>query len=472
MARYSSASSCGAQAALLDVPNLPPTSQSGRSDWTQAALVWDMALSEQFDDALRSGISKFNRLPSLADTPSSALSPVFQVTAHGYTFDVSAMRVIEPARTWTIAAASQSRLVDSTSQVVLDRMATRAGAAATQRTLALAHFWTDALGLPDARRSDFLAAIASTPIVVPIDAFASGVAAQLAANATSFPASPSCASGAASAYTSVESGVFGLDAAAASCAGRPVYGFVNVFGLRAPFLDNDPRRASLPGQGIVLASAVSARAVLHAGESVLLGATSSTPPAASAPIKPSRYGTTTALDSVVLDWLQLMPSLDVARQVVAFVLAQSNSRPVPPALNSTLALATNGLLDIVRATCALPRLTSQPVLEAAIFGSLPYASSVGGTLSRIGPAASPGNATTSIFGTPEADAFRRWALQTPPRRTSGNALGWTQGALDPVVSREVGVGAADDFEPIWRAGRGRSVQSVCDRLEAAKLVGP
>ena len=115
---------------------------------------------------------------------------------------------------------------------------------------------------------------------------------------------------------------------------------------------------------------------------------------------------------------------------------------------------------------------SQPILEAAIFGSLPFGSSVGSTLSRIGPAASPGNSSISVFGTPAADAWRRWALQTPPRRTTGNALGWTQGALDPVVSREVSVGAADDFEPIWRSGTGRSVQSVCDRLEAARLVGP
>ena len=117
-------------------------------------------------------------------------------------------------------------------------------------------------------------------------------------------------------------------------------------------------------------------------------------------------------------------------------------------------------------------LTSQPVLEAAIFGSFPFASSVGSTLSRIGPAASPGNASVSIFGDPAADAFRRWALQTPPRRTTANALGWTQGALDPVVSREVSVGADDPFESVWRSGAGRSVQSVCDRLEAARLVGP
>jgi hypothetical protein len=275
-------------------------------------------------------------------------------------------------------------------------------AATTQRQTAFAHYWQDTLRLTDSQRDVFLAAVRGAPLVLPVDVsgrYGLQSMADVLVSSPDAPPSPSCNVGLSDAavrqYTVIERNLFGFEGddgrqLGATCA-RPHYGVLDVFHLRAPFADSDPRIGSLPGQAIVLQADVKSRVLLHAGELLLTGGGLSPPSTTRA-----SFGSFAHLDSVLLDWLRLMPNVTVAREAVLGVISGT---PID--------------------------LPGVPLLEAAVFGRLPF-SVVDYTMARIAVHGSDG---PLLFGSELGSAWRRWALQSET-----SSIRWVLTAFDGALA--------------------------------------
>lgn len=128
-----SGDTCANQVSLIDVaPALDSSSSPNRTQWAQAALLWDIVRSENLtaNGDMRDFIQRANwhSLPA-ADGPTSSSASQFTFHNSGYDFNFAAQSVTAPPATFVDVgqpSADQSSRVNSAAHSALDRMYTYA----------------------------------------------------------------------------------------------------------------------------------------------------------------------------------------------------------------------------------------------------------------------------------------------------------------------------------------------------------
>lgn len=249
----------------------------------------------------------------------------------------------------------------------------------------------------------------------------------------------------------VETTGFGLDALNATAstfdstcfANRPVYGVLDVLRTRLPFSDS---RSGVAKQAAVITSDAASRAVLHVGEqlSALPGPTDVN--LTSFDVDPREFGTLLHLNHIALEWLQSFSTTDMAKAAAQFVISNPSA---PPPSSSSLFNAT-----------------SLPIVEVAMFGNIFFSDFSSFSSSISTPSGS------LFFGSSQAQAFRRWALQL----SSSATIAWAQSTLSSQAVHE-GSSSNTVFEEIWSAAgaltagptNSSSVQEVVNALQSNGL---
>jgi len=358
-------------------------------------------------------------------------SGTFSVTASGLIFDFAA-QTISPVPTSfrddaNPTSAQLSELSASSSQI-LDRMYSFAKASSSQRQRALRNYWTTTLQQQATDLPRFIAAITSSPFLLPFDATVSDLT-SLMTNSTSaqFPPPlacyPSVSSSQLSRLNAIEVSVFGLSPATTpprfetSCfSTRPVYGVVDILQLRLPFTDD---RQGVGKQATLLSGDAQKRAVLYSGEALSALPGSSTVPAlTNASTDPREYGTSDNINHVLLNYLSSISDLSLAMELVQFVLSGSST---PPSNSSRLSSTPSAI----------------PVLEFAIFGSITPPD----LLSSVSSFSAPDGSL--FFGSDAGQTFRTWALVQ-----SSESVAWAQSAISPTIVHE-GATPNNTFESVW-----------------------
>lgn len=222
------------------------------------------------------------------------------------------------------------------------------------------------------------------------------------------------------ALNAVEQSVFGLPAISsvpsafnASCFGtRPVYGVLDVLGLRLPFSSD---QAAVPLQAAVLTATAASRVLVRSGAALSAYPSS---PGADVPLTallPAGYGTMLHLNHVALNYLRsLTPS---QASLVASLVGGGSSF----GLNSTA-------------------LDSVPVLEVAFFGSVGPT----GIDHSVSSFTSPSGAL--FFGSASGNVFREWAANTAGAVAESVVWAESAGALQVVKETP---GNDTTFEAVW-----------------------
>jgi hypothetical protein len=445
---------CAAQARLVDVsPALDSQSMPNRTGWAQGALLWTFVLSQNTSSVgqLRNFISKAHWKSLTGDGPVTGFSSEFSTTQLGNTFDFAAQIISEPSVSFvTDGQPSNAQLVevDYTAHAALDRMYTFASgacfveesvpgssadprartASSTLRTAAMANYWQNVLRQDPSNLLTFVSLIISSPILLPFDA--NGTAgntsiSSLLTNSSTAPFPPplACYPGLSQSQvqliTNFESSVFGLSSPTVqtnlnvSCfPNRPVYGVLDVLHLRLPFPDSQTGAK----QAAILSRDASPRVVVYKGE-VLSGLTNSN--TSSIPTTdPRQFGTMRHMSHVLLEFFKAIPDIDVATQLVGYVL----SSPVAPPSNDTLLGQS---------------LNTIPTLEVAVFGSVTPPDVIGAVSSFTTPSGG------LFFGTNQSLAVRDWAIVAAQASVT-----WTEFANSPKV---VDDGSFTDsaFNAVW-----------------------
>lgn len=268
--------------------------------------------------------------------------------------------------------------------------------------------------------NSFLAAVASSPILLPYDASFSkdsSVIKDSYSTTSSFPPPiacyPSLKTAQQDAINAVQTSVFGLPSIAPqskldpSCfGGQPTYGVLNILRLRLPFLDS---RTTAPKQAVILSrDAVSRVVVRNTALLSSLPGGSNSPTVTVAQKDGRQYGTLNNMNHVLLNYFNSFTDRNLAMAVVRYVL-DAVSNPVPPANSTFLGAA----------------LSSIPTLEIAVFGSILPDDTSGVVSSFNDPA---GNL---FFGSPDSVALRKWAIDDAKRSVT-----WSDGAQAPLVARD------------------------------------
>ena len=237
--------------------------------------------------------------------------------------------------------------------------------------------------------------IMSSPILLPFDANGTAgntLISSLLTNSSAAPFPPplACYPGLSQSQfqliTDFETSVFGLSPPTVqtnfnvSCyPNRPVYGVLDILYLRGPFPDSRTGAK----QAAILSRDASPRVVVYNGE-VLSGLTNSN--TSSIPMTdPRQIGTLQHMSHVLLDFFKAIPDIDVATQLVDYVL----SSPATPPSNDTLLGQS---------------LNTIPTLEVAVFGSV-TPPNIGGVVSSF---TTPSG--DLFFGTNQSLAVRNWAI--------------------------------------------------------------
>jgi len=277
----------------------------------------------------------------------------------------------------------------------------------------MTNYWQNVLGQDPSTFLTFASLLISSPILIPFDA--NGTAgntpiSSLLTNSSTAPFPPplSCYPGLTQSQsqliTTLETSVFGLSPPTTqanfndSCfADRPIYGVLNILHLRLPFQDSQTG----PKQAVILSRAASSRVVVYNGE-VLSGLptsdTSSIPTT-----DPLQFGTLDNINHVLLNFFEAIPDINVATQLVDYVL----SYPVIPPSNSTLLGQS---------------LNTIPTLEVAVFGSVTPPDVMGVVSSFTTPSGS------LFFGTDQSLAVRDWAMVAAQKSVT-----WTEFANSPTI---------------------------------------
>lgn len=394
--------SCARQAILVDVaPGLDTAAFPNRSAWAQAALLWNIAMSQDSDSAKELQDWVRGRDWSSLDTsdgPVQLDEPAFwMATASGYTLNFAAQTVTPPSASFVEDGQPTREQIDdvkSSATGVLDRMYGYAKGSSLQQESALAQHWRGTLQQDESTLRSFIAAFGSSRIIVPVDATWSrddfSVAAQMERQ---FPIPMACYPNLRDsqwdAVSSFESSFFGLSNTTApsspqeSCyPERPMYGVLDL--MRLGMLH--PEKERVPRQSIILKSVVRPRAIFYQAETLsALPTTAINNTLTPSDTDPRRAGTSKFLNHVVLSYLTSMPSIDIAKQFVAFVQSQAVA---PPAEGTPLYEA----------------LSSLPVVEVAVFGAI-QPSDIDFAVSSF---ATP---TDSLFfGTDASRDFRHWVI--------------------------------------------------------------
>jgi hypothetical protein len=445
---------CAAQARVVDVsPALDSQTVPNRAEWAQGALLWSFVLSQNTSSVgqLRNFISKAHWKSLPGDSPVTGLSSKFSTTQLGYVFDFAAQTISEPSVSFvTDGQPSNTQLaeVDSTSRAALDRMYSFASgerfvgesvagssadtrtriASSTLQTTAMTNYWKNVLRQDPSKFLTFVSLLISSPILIPFDA--DGTAGEtsissLLTNSTTAPFPPplACYPGLTKSQiqliTSLETSVFGLSPPAVqadfnvSCfPDRPIYGVLNILHLRLPFQGSQTSAK----QAAILSRDASSRVVVYNGE-VLSGLTNSN--SSSIPTTdPRQFGTLHHMSHVLLDFFEAIPDINVATQLVDYVL----SYPVTPPSNDTL---LGQFLNTI------------PTLEVAVFGSLTPTDVTGVVSSFVTPSGD------LFFGTSQSLTLRDWAIVA-----ARASVTWTEFATSSKVVDDNSF-TDDNFNAVW-----------------------
>ncbi|BGO98722.1 hypothetical protein RTG_00985 [Rhodotorula toruloides ATCC 204091] len=457
----SSSASCASQLALLEVPSLSVSTYPTRLAWTEAALVHTLALTES-----NSSLSQLRPFASgldfaqYGDEPASKPNSNYEAIVGGYTWDLATMQRTVQNVSWIAAvkpdtATAAMIAAAPQSAAALDTVTNNALAASKQRSTALAHYWNDTLGLSPAQLKSFRQAVQAADILIPFDASSTTLQ---STGQSSLPLALACQSdlvvGVVAKINEVEAVVFGLDnvttAENATCQDRPVYGLLNLLHLAQPFASSD-MRLDTSQQALVLSSssALSDRASVHAGDTLVAGPSAPASTTVSAPLSIEHFGllssATSAIDHVLFDYLTLLP-VSTAQALVDYILSSPTS---PPPSSSPLLS------------------TTVPPLEVQVWGGVKA-----GDVARIvsGLTVSSSN-DTLFFGSSAGDALRSWASGAT---TSGMTIEWALNAETSGVARDSSIGGSAAFEQVWadaKKGRWTTAQQVWATLGKAGLVG-
>lgn len=260
---------CTAQTRFIETPNLDPAQYKARRRWTQAVLLWDAATSEDFTNTALSTFQAGLSYWQWQDSPSFQAQAAFQVDNHGYSIDFAYQKVFVLPKTLSEVGVSQAGItrLSNSSATALQRVGAFALAASTQRSSALSSLFTK-LGFEAEQLQTFRTNVLASPVYFPFDLnrplgsqSAMSVALRLKDSGASFPVPAACTPGLSTSQLSelnhVEADIFGLSEATSvsefslNCAERPLYGFLNVFNLRLPYLVGES-----PQQAAVLADQV------------------------------------------------------------------------------------------------------------------------------------------------------------------------------------------------------------------------
>lgn len=327
-------------------------------------------------------------------------------------------------------------------------------ASSAQRLKTLQNYWTSVLQQQASDLAVFKGAVQASPFLLPFDATSSPGGqplTQLMSNTSNTPFPPPLAcypglnSTALNRINQLETSVFGLSPATSpsqfstSCfPNRPVYGVVDLLRMRLPFPDN---RSGVALQASALSSDATVRAVIYSGEvlSALPGATS-LPPLQPSTTDPREFGTSNALNHVLLNYLSSISNITLAMELVSHVLASTG----PPANGSDLANAlTAGQL---------------PTLEVALFGSvLPQDLAM-----SVSSFSTPSGGL--FFGSNAGQTFRDWALVG-----SSETIAWTQGALATEVVHETPT-INSNFESVWKPASELTASGSTDASDVQKVI--
>lgn len=467
--------SCSGQTRFIETPNLDPSQYKSRRRWIQAALLWDIAISEDFDHRTLSDFQSGLSYWQWQDSPSFQAQPTFQTTVHGYTFDFAFQKVVVPPKALADLGINSdaARRLDNITAQALQHVGAFAVAASTQRTTALEALFKR-LQYSSDQLSSFISGIQAAPIVVPFDVSASigsqamlSLAEAQADNGRGFPMPSSCMPGLQGqnldSLNAVESTIFGLEEAITlnsirmDCLNRPLYGFLNVFNLRTAFLQ--PER---PGQAVVIASQVSRQdldLLLYVGPALTTHVQSGksrvtvtagsllTPLVYGGSVNTSRttsasFGSLNQMQNVLFDWLSGLPDESVLKALIDYILSGSRAPPDP---DSELYTRSNFLQAI-------------PDIEAQLWGGMLF-SDIDYVVSNV--ALPSGN---SLFGTSLGSDFRKWAH----RDGANKPIRWTSGAATSQYALDTGGDAA--FQTVWDASGSSSASDVFNRLSGAKLL--
>ena len=292
----------------------------------------------------------------------------------------------------------------------------RHAASAIQQSIALKNYWTTTLSQKADDLRAFKARLSVSPILLPFDALDLSIR-NLFSNdsSSSFPPPLSCyprlSSQQLDEINAFETSIFQLPPASGASnfseecfPDRPVYGVLDVFRLRLPFLQDDR-----PRQAAVLRSDASPRAALFVGD--ILGtafSNANSTQSSSSRFDSRRVGTLSLSDHVLLQYLTSIP-VDTAIEVAKFVLATGDRIAVPPDSSSPL-------------FSSLQRI---PPLEVAVFGSI-LSSDISGVVSSLNS-----SSQALFFGTDEGEVFRRWSI------ASRSGVHWAQSATSPLIVKDL-----------------------------------
>ncbi|KAG7450411.1 uncharacterized protein BT62DRAFT_1072492 [Guyanagaster necrorhizus] len=427
-------SDCSGQSLLVDVaPALTMSDSPNRTEWAQAAILWNLVESQNVSSAKElqefaknapwTGISQLDG-PVPYDTGS------FAVNASGFTFNFASQSISQPAVSFVTNGQPTDeqigRLSDTTLSA-LNRMYSYALASSTQQQDALSTYWTSVLQQREEDLSVFLSLVSSSPLLIPFDATSQSVSALMTNSSTEpFPPPlgcyPNLSSSELEQISDIEVSVFGLSKKAGafefdtSCyPDRPLYGILNVLRLRLPFANTTTGVAQ---QAAVLNRDVGPRVVLRNGQLL-----SSLP---GSPVQPSNgtqnprhYGTLNHLQHVMHNYL-LSLDIDVAIALVTFLLSYA---VVPPDNESELVAS----------------LSSIPALEIAVFGSV-FPADIDHSVSSFSTTSG-----TLFFGSEEGSALRNWTITG-----TGTKVIWADNATSALVVYDSSL-TDETFDAVWSA---------------------
>lgn len=335
-------------------------------------------------------------------------------------------------------------------------------ASSVQREKAFANYWTSVLQRQRSELDTFRTAVRNSAFLIPFDATSSPGGNRLTelmsnSSSTEFPVPISCYPGLdqsqLSRINAFETVAFNLDPASStshfsdSCfPDRPVYGVVDLLGLRLPFPDG---REGVALQASALSSDAKIRAIIYSGEvlSALPGAVT-VPDITSASTDAREFGTADFLDHVLLNYFSSISNVSIAMDLVSHILSSTIPESDSPLANS---------------------LSSLPFLEFAMFGIIRPQDIAFSVSSFSTPTGS------LFFGSDAAQTFRSWALVN-----TSASIAWTESALSTEVVHE-GFVRNDAFESVWQPAselvasgstNAGDVSRVTDSLRSLGLFSP
>lgn len=213
---------------------------------------------------------------------------------------------------------------------------------------------------------------------------------------------------------------------------RPIYGVLNVFRLRLPFIDSMPNAAK---QGAVLGHDVASRVVVYNGEYLSALPSSN---GSGVPLESNQYGTLNNLKHIIYDYLTSMPDTNIAMAFAKFVLT---SPTVPPVNTSSL----------------YQTLSSLPMLEVAVFGTVD-SSDISSVVSSF---STPSGSL--FFGSDDGSTFRNWAIGSDK-----STITWAESATSPIVVQDSSFMDAT-FNQTWLAAATTEGATVADVVRSFTL---